>query len=129
MFNSRILNNHPATLKTAHVYCESGKYYLKLVYEYENDDGTHQLIYPKVVFPFPQNWIPYMEIDSALGGESISLQPYPTCTALPGDVTATNYAGVTIATDSSVVDCLIKKKVHKMTIEEIEKSLAIKSRL
>lgn len=46
MFDFYAINNRQATLKNARAYCESGTYYLKLAYEYEDKDGTHQLIYP-----------------------------------------------------------------------------------
>lgn len=127
MFDFRALSNLPAILKIANAYREDGKYYLKLVYEYESDNGIHQLIYPKVVFPFPQNWTPCIEAEYSLGSQSISLHPYDMCTALLGDVTVPKSDGVTITTtDVAVTDVLVKPKIHKMTIEEIEKELGYK---
>lgn len=125
MFNPCSLANRPATLKTADTYYEDGKYYLKLVYEYEGNDGTHQVIFPKVWFPFRQDCIPNMH--NGICDTSLYLVPYVDSELLLTEVTATNYDGETITTSStSVVDCLIKKKVHKMTIEEIEKELGYK---
>lgn len=125
MFNPRHMANRPATLKIADAYREDDKYYLKLVYEYEDIDGTHQLIFPKVSFPFRQDLIPDMH--TGVCDASLYLVPYVDSKLLLTEVTATNYEGKAITTSSSsVVDCLIKKKVHKMTIEEIEKELGYK---
>ncbi len=125
MFNPCHMANRPATLKTAYAYCEDDKYYLKLVYEYESDDGTHQLIFPKVSFSFRQDRIP--NIYTGCYDASLYLETYIDSKLLLTEVTATNYDGETITTSSaSVVDCLIKKKAHKMTIEEIEKELGYK---
>lgn len=125
MFNPCSMANRPATLKTANAYREDGKYYLKLIYEYEGNDGTHQLIFPKVSFPFRQDLIPNMHY--GICDTTLYLEAYNDSKLLLTEVTATNYDGETITTSStSVVDCLIKRKVHKMTIEEIEKELGYK---
>lgn len=124
MFNPCLMVGRAAMLTTAHAYREDDKYYLKLVYEYEDYDGTHQLIFPKVSFPFRQDLIPNMHTGY---DASLYLEAYNDSKLLLTEVTATNYDGETITTSSiSVVDCLIKKKVHKMTIEEIEKELGYK---
>lgn len=125
MFNPCLMVGRAAMLTTANAYREDGKYYLKLVYEYEGNDGTHQLIFPKVSFPFRQDLIPDMH--TGICDASLYLVPYVDSKLLLTEVTATNYDGETITTSStSVVDCLIKRKVHKMTIEEIEKELGYK---
>ena len=36
-----------------------GHWFLKLVYTYEDEDGTHEFTYPKVDLPFDQASIPY----------------------------------------------------------------------
>lgn len=127
MFDFYAINNRQATLKNARAYCESGTYYLKLAYEYEDKDGTHQLIYPKVSFPFPQQCTPCIEAEVCIGSSLIQLIPHNECTALLGDVTVRKSDGVTINTTNVMVsDVLIKPKVHKMTIKEIEKELGYK---
>ncbi len=125
MFNPCDMAGRPATLKIACAYREDDKYYLKLVYEYEDNDGTHQLIFPKVSFPFRQDHIP--NIHTGIYDAQLYLEVYNDSRLLLKEVTATNYEGKAITTSSSsVVDCLIKKKIHKMTIEEIEKELGYK---
>ena len=39
-------------LKDAQIYIQDGSRYLKLVYEYEDDNGIHELTIPQVEFPF-----------------------------------------------------------------------------
>lgn len=109
-------------LKDAQIYIQDGSRYLKLVYEYEDSYGIHELTIPQVEFPFGNrlNLIYIHENNPALRRLSIRL-----CTE--GDVTSV-YLYDTKSDDGLVyyTDKIIKRKPKKMTIEEIERELGYK---
>ena len=109
-------------LKDAQIYIQDGSRYLKLVYEYEDSHGVHELTIPQVEFPFGNrlNLIYIHENNLALQRLSIRL-----CT--DGDV-ANVYLHDTKSYDGLVyyTDKIIKHKPKKMTIEEIERELGYK---
>ena len=109
-------------LKDAQIYIQDGSRYLKLVYEYEDNYGIHELTFPQVEFPFGNrlNLTHIYENNPELRRVSIRL-----CTE--GDVTnvylhdTKSYDGLVYYTDK-----IIKHKPKKMTIEEIERELGYK---
>ena len=109
-------------LKDAQIYIQDGSRYLKLVYEYEDGYGIHELTIPQVEFPFGNrlNLKHIYEANPALRRLSIRL-----CTE--GDVA--NVFLYDTKTDDGFVyytDKIIKRKPKKMTIEEIEQKLGYK---
>lgn len=126
MYNSNGINindfGKKCFLKDAQIYIQDGSRYLKLVYEYEDSYGIHELTIPQVEFPFGNrlNLIYIHENNPALQRLSIRL-----CTE--GDVTSV-YLYDTKSDDGLVyyVDKIIKRKPKKMTIEEIERELGYK---
>ena len=126
MYNSNEINmndiRNKCSLKDAQIYIQDGSRYLKLVYEYEDSYGIHELTIPQVEFPFGNrlNLIHIYENDPTRQGLSIRL-----CTE--GDVTnvylydTKSYDGFVYYTDK-----IIKHKPKKMTIEEIERELGYK---
>ena len=123
MYDSNEINmndiRNKCFLKDAQIYIQDGSRYLKLVYEYEDSYGIHELTIPQVEFPFGNrlNLIHIYENNPALRRLSIRL-----CTE--GDVTSV-YLYDTKSDDGLVyyVDKIIKRKPKKMTIEEIEREL------
>lgn len=109
-------------LKDAQIYIQDDTRYLKLVYEYEDSYGIHELTIPQVEFPFGNrlNLIHIYENNPSLRRLSIRL-----CTE--GDVTNV-YLYDTKSDDGLVyyTDKIIKYKPKKMTIEEIERELGYK---
>lgn len=109
-------------LKDAQIYIQDGSRYLKLVYEYEDSYGIHELTIPQVEFPFGNrlNLIYVHENNPALQRLSIRL-----CTE--GNVAnvylhnSKSYDGLVYYTDK-----IIKHKPKKMTVEEIERELGYK---
>ena len=126
MYDSNEINmndiRNKCFLKDAQIYIQDGSRYLKLVYEYEDSYGIHELTIPQVEFPFGNrlNLIHIYENNPALRRLSIRL-----CTE--GDVTSV-YLYDTKSDDGLVyyVDKIIKRKPKKMTIEEIEQKLGYK---
>lgn len=109
-------------LKDAQIYIQDNTRYLKLVYEYEDSYGIHELTIPQVEFPFGNRLgLTYIcENNPELQRLSIHL-----CTE--GDVAnvylhnSKSYDGLVYYTDK-----IIKRKPKKMTIEEIERELGYK---
>ena len=122
--NEIILDNlrKKCFLKDAQIYVQDGSRYLKLVYEYEDGYGIHELTIPQVEFPFGNRLdLTYIcENNPKLQRLAIRL-----CTV--GDF-ANVYLYDTKSHDGLVyyVDKIIKRKPKKMTIEEIEQKLGYK---
>lgn len=122
--NEIIMDNlrNKCSLKDAQIYIQDGSRYLKLVYEYEDSYGVHELTIPQVEFPFGNrlNLVHIHENNPIWQGLSIRL-----CTE--GDVTNV-YLHDTKSDDGLVyyTDKIIKRKPKKMTIEEIERELGYK---
>ena len=122
--NEIILDNlrKKCFLKDAQIYVQDGSRYLKLVYEYEDGYGIHELTVPQVEFPFGNrlNLKHIYEANPALRRLSIRLRT-------EGDVA--NVFLYDTKTDDGFVyytDKIIKRKPKKMTIEEIEQKLGYK---
>ena len=125
--NEIILDNlrKKCFLKDAQIYIQDGSRYLKLVYEYEDGYGIHELTVPQVEFPFGNrlNLKHIYEANPALRRLSIRL-----CTE--GDVA--NVFLYDTKTDDGFVyytDKIIEYKPKKMTIEEIEQKLGYKIKI
>ena len=102
------------TLKHAEIYYLNGIPYMKLVYEYTDDKGTHKVTIPRLDFPYELTRIPtiHTEMFRTISLDSdVVLWPH-TVDTKEGPVT-----------DACYLDELIIPKAHKMTIEEIEKKL------
>ena len=110
-------------LKDAQIYIQNNTRYLRLVYEYEDERGLHELTIPQVEFPFGNrlDLKHIYENNPALRRVSIRL-----CTE--GDV-ANVYLYDTKSCDGLAyyVDKIIKCKPKKMTVEEIEQKLGYKT--
>lgn len=127
MYNSNKINmndiRNKCFLKDAQIYIQDDTRYLKLVYEYEDSYGIHELTIPQVEFPFGNRL--------GLTCNICENNPRPQrilirlCTE--GDV-ANVYLYDTKSYDGLVyyTDKIIKHKPKKMTLEEIEQKLGYK---
>lgn len=105
-------------LKQSTTYVEDGKIYLKLSYTYESDDGTREIVFPKIDLGFYTEQIP--RFDRYIGlytdkpiiynrcGKSFDL-----CSVEVPDIKDSVYC----------IDKIIKPVVKEITLEEIEKKL------
>lgn len=126
MYDSNEINmndiKNKCFLKDAQIYIQDDTRYLKLVYEYEDSYGIHELTIPQVEFPFGNRLgLTYIcENNPALQRLAIRL-----CTV--GDF-ANVYLYDTKSNDGLVyyVDKITKRKPKKMTLEEIERELGYK---
>lgn len=108
-------NNHE--LKEANIYKEDGRYYMKLIYEYETESGFYRRTYPKVSFPYTLLHLPSTFSTTYLVRPYISLNDDLDICDTDCIVSGKEFKCV------NFVDELIKAKVHEMTLEEIEKKL------
>ena len=126
MYDSNEINmndiRNKCFLKDAQIYIQDGSRYLKLVYEYEDSHGVHELTIPQVEFPFG-NRLNLIYIH----GNNPELQRLSIRLCTDGDV-ANVYLHDTKSYDGLVyyTDKVIKHKPKKMTIEEIERELGYK---
>ena len=114
-------------LTSAEVYFKAGIPYIKLEYEYENDDGTHRILFTKVEFPISCLNIPTIStIDDQCYISSRSAMDFRPCTLslFKGNAKIIKDDGSAVKHDNVVfLDVITKKKIHEMTLEEIEKKL------
>lgn len=109
-------------LKDAQIYSQDGNRYLKLVYEYEDSYGIHELTIPRVEFPFGNRLNLFY-----IHGNNPELQRLSIRLCTEGNVAnvylhnSKSYDGLVYYTDK-----IIKHKPKKMTIEEIERELGYK---
>lgn len=94
---------------------------LALQYEYSDNDGLHQVNFPKVELPIPQNNIPIMKSTCASDLPEYYIKTYGATPLHEGEVkdprTGDIYNHVYMA------DILVEPKTRKMTLAEIEKKL------
>lgn len=104
---------------------EDARWFLKLVYEYEDAYGKFKRIFPKVGLPFPSFAVPLCKV--AYPGDSHG-ELYIACFEhVPLYEATCDLAierGVTI--ESVVFDISIEEKARKMTVSEIEEQLGYK---
>ena len=110
-------------LKDAQIYIQDGSRYLKLVYEYEDSYGIHELTLPQVEFPFGNR----LGLTCNICENNPGLQRIFIHLCTEGDV-ANVYLHDTKSYDGLVyyTDKIIKHKPKKMTLEEIERELGYK---
>ena len=110
------------TLKHAEIYYLNGIPYMKLVYEYTDDKGTHKVTIPRLDFPYELTRIPTIHTE-IFGSDCLNRIK---TISLDSDVilwphTVNTKEGP--VSDVCYLDELIAPKIHEMTIEEIEKKL------
>lgn len=109
--NTMHLNQHAT-------YVEDGEVYLKLSYTYEGEDGTREIIFPKIDLGFYEEQIPSYERYIGLYTDKPFIynrygRSFDLCSVEVPDI-------------NDPVDCidkLIKPAVKEITLEEIEKKL------
>lgn len=123
-------------LKEVIPYQDKGnEWWLKLVYEYDDDKGLHKRIFPKVSLPVEQFETPSVSTELNDVNEPWFVQSAPR-SYLPSQGKFNLYTASVEdprtgeKLDAAIAyDILIKPKVHKMTLKEIEKTLGYKVEL
>lgn len=125
--------NKNVFLKERKVFEEDNHLYLKLVYEYEDERGVHELIIPKIDLEIRTDCLPTISHDYYAGPMDI-LNYYinrgsDTFILLRDDVVVRKN-GVRLACENAAyVINTLKEKPKEMTIAEIEKKLGYKVKL
>lgn len=90
-------------------------YYLSATYRYEDDRGIHELYIPKIYLMIKRNVFPTISIPDVGNGDwftpMVDIGFGPACLLRGGDE------------NQFVIDTLIKEKIHKLTINDIENKL------
>lgn len=60
-------------------FIEDGRWYLKLIYKYEDKKGKHTVVIPKATIPFAQGRLPHVNIQTYCNSLSMSDYPYIEC--------------------------------------------------
>lgn len=108
-------------LKEAKAYNPNGdEWFLKLVYTYENDDGIHERVYPKVGLPISQYGLP-ADAFGCFRPHISTMDEMPLYLESIKDPRNGN-----LLSPACIFDILVEPKTRKMTIEEIEKKLGYK---
>lgn len=124
--NERLIDCIPYTVS-------DGSWYIRLIYGYEDEKGKHQVIYPKVHFPFMTCSIPtlinncyenlgiwHMEKQCGIPGlDVIPVYKDTWCAAIARGNREPAYA----------FDIITKPAVHEMTLDEIEEKLGYKVKI
>ena len=126
MFNN--FSENSAKLKKVEAYKEDDRWFLRLIYEYQNDNGEiFEMEIPKMVLPFVQNVVP--EIITTNDSN------YPWRKACYIRAFLSYVHGVDcipmLEGKSTIADnaegCFIRKSIcRRMTVEDIEKELGYK---
>lgn len=114
-------------------------WFMRLVYSYEDEKGVHNVIFPKVEFPFPTLSIP-VPSNEALSdrhyfgtGVKISYNPCMFISPLP--ITKLRKETDRLAkargidTPNYAFDIVTEPAVHEMTLDEIEEKLGYKVKI
>ena len=112
-------------MDTVMTYCEAfkdinGKFYLKLVYEYDSLDGTHEVVFPKVSLPLYHYVMPIVNTTNENEGGN---KYYINC---KDKMELFQKHVIGVDGENYYVNRIVKPAVRKMTIDEIEKQLGYK---
>lgn len=116
-------------LKEAKTYQDiSGNWFISLTYSYDDTDGRHELIYPKVELPFASKIFPnvYTE-DDCWFEPRMFMTTYCNHIVYKGAPTDPR-TGETLDA-CHMVDILVEPKIHEMTLDEIENKLGYKVKI
>ena len=95
------------SLKSAKIYYENGDPFMKLVYTYDDEDGGHEITFPKVEFPFPTQNIPSINHHGPFNAT----------------IDVSSIKNLFCKDEVYYTDKLVNPMPREMTMEEIEKTL------
>ena len=124
--------NH-AKLSSIVPFTDDGRWYLKLIYKYEDNTGNkHTVVIPKASIPFSQEGCPYINNEpDYLNNKSMLNRPYINC-----DDSILLYQSVCdlaiergVKTPGYFFDIITEYASREMTLDEIEKRLGYKVKI
>ena len=124
--------NH-AELYSIIPFTDDGRWYLKLVYKYEDKRGKHTVVIPKAAVPFSQGCVPYVhsQIPYFPNSQFALEHPYIDCQ----DSMPLHEAVCALAIERGAeepayyFDIITEYTSREMTLDEIEKELGYKVKI
>ena len=126
------MNRNNAELSSIVPFKEDGFWYLKLVYNYEDEKGNkHTAIIPKAAIPFQQRGLPYISRLQPYSQRSLSELPYINCIdSMPLYDSICDLAIERgFKEPSYCFDIITEYASREMTLDEIEKELGYKVKI
>lgn len=118
---------------------EFDNWFMRLVYSYEDEKGVHNVIFPKVDFPFPTFSIPVPSNedlpDRYYYGTGVKISYTPCMFISPLPITKLQKETDRLAksrgidTPNYAFDIVTEPAVHEMTLDEIEEKLGYKVKI
>ncbi len=112
---------------------ENDRWYLKLIYKYEDKVGKHTVVIPKAAVPFAQGCVPYVnsKIPYFPNSQFASEHPYITCDdSMPLYESVCGLASERgVETPACYFDIITEYASREMTLDEIEKQLGYKVKI
>ena len=109
---------------------EDGRWYLNLIYKYENENGKHTVVIPKASLPFNQQCLPVIRLSPSYN-EYLLERPYIDC----GDSIMLYKSTCDLAIERGVkepayyFDIITEYATKEMTLDEIEEKLGYKVKI
>ena len=109
---------------------EDGRWYLKLIYKYENENGKHTVVIPKASIPFNQQCLPIIRSFPSYN-ECLVEYPYIEC----GDSMILHKSTCDLAIERGVKEpayyfnIITEYATKEMTLDEIEKELGYRVKI
>ena len=112
---------------------EKDRWYLKLIYKYENKEGKHTVVIPKATVPFVQTCVPYVNRSIPYFSDSPSASEYPYIDC--NDSMTLYEATCALASErgdenpACYFDIITEYASREMTLDEIERELGYKVKI
>lgn len=127
------MDKNNAELTSIISFKENDRWYLKLIYTYEDKKGKHMVVIPKAAVPFAQERVPYVnnQIPYFPNSQFALDRPYITCNdSMPLYEAASGLASERgVKTPACYFDIITKYATREMTLDEIEKELGYKVKI
>lgn len=127
------MSKNNAELYSITPFKENDRWYLKLIYKYEDKVGKHTVVIPKAAVPFTQGCVPYVhsQIPYFPNSQFALDRPYINCNDSMSLYEAVcglaNERGV--KTPACYFDIITEYTSREMTLDEIEKELGYKVKI
>ena len=124
------MNEDNVELYSISPFKEDGRWYLKLIYKYEDEYGKHTVVIPKVLIPFSQQDLPVIR-SSPSYNEYLLERPYIDCM----DSMMLYKSTCDLASERGVKEpayyfnIITEYATKEMTLDEIEKELGYKVKI
>ena len=114
-------------------FTDNGRWYLKLIYTYEDKKGKHTVVIPKAEVPFAQECVPYVnsQIPYFPNSQFALEHPYINCNdSMPLYKDVCSLANERGAKEPACYfDIITEYASREMTLDEIEKELGYKVKI